>query len=170
MVKMNRLFAVLILFTAFGLVSANGDALEEGKRLVESNISCDQLTEHQLEEVGEYYMEQMHPGTGHEAMHQMMGLEEGTTEEERFHINLAKTIYCGTGTSGGMMGSSMMGNMMGWNSPSTPYGYGMMGYYNTPNLLGWNIFDILLVILLVGLVILVYFHIWRKLKQSKNKR
>jgi len=173
---MNKLLVLLILFGIFGVASADGDAFEEGKGLVDSNISCDQLTEHQLEEIGEYIMEQMHSGTSHEAMHEMMGFKEGDPEEEKFHVNLAKTMYCWDNKSGGMMGSGMMSrgmksnmmqNMTGIGSAGTPYG--MMGYYNTANIFGWDVFHILLLVLLIGLIILVYLNILTKLKEGKKR-
>lgn len=170
---MNRLVLVSLLLVAFGLVSADGDALEEGKRLVETNASCDELTGHQLEEIGEYYMEQMHPGTSHARMHEIMGFEEGDPAEEEFHVNLAKAMYCGTNESGGMMGGGMMGGMMqrmmGWNTPAMQNGQRMMQYYTAPSVFGWNIFDLLTLVLLIGLVILAYMHIWRKIKEGKGR-
>ena len=86
--------------------------LAEGKALYDSNASCSSLTAEQLELIGEYMMEQMHPGEGHEVMHRAMGLTEGSSEERLFHINMARNMYCGE--SAGMMGSGgMMGGMMG---------------------------------------------------------
>ncbi len=169
---MNKL-VILILFGIFGVVSADGDAFAEGKELVESNTSCDKLTEHQLEEIGEYIMEQMHPGTSHEAMHNMMSFKEGDPEEEKFHVNLAKAMYCNQNDSSmksyGMMGGGMMGNnMMGGNFRNTQYG--MMSGYNQPNLFGWTLMDILVLILLIGLIILVYLNIWTNIKEKKTKR
>jgi hypothetical protein len=60
------------------------------------------LTEEQLESIGEYLMELMHPGSAHEAMHEMMGLQEGSEEHKSFHVNLAKAMYCGQ--KGGVSG------------------------------------------------------------------
>lgn len=120
--------------------------IERGRQLVASKASCDELTEEDLEAIGEYLMEQMHPGESHEAMHQMMGMEEGTEYHKNFHVNMAKNMYCGeTGTmgmmgSGGMMGAmpmmnmvkgdgnSTMGNMMGWNNLGMGSGWGWFGW------------------------------------------
>jgi len=77
MKKIMLVFGIFLL--SISLVLANGDhqsEIEEGKKLVDSGISCDKLTDEQLESIGEYYMEQMHPGEQHEAMHKMMGMEE----------------------------------------------------------------------------------------------
>src|SRR3989344_6872430 len=103
MKKIIALFGVLLI--SIFLVSANGDhqnEMEEGKKLVESNVDCEDLTDEQLETIGEYFMEQMHPGEAHEAMHEMMGIEEGTEYHKQFHVNIAKMMYCGE--SGNMMG------------------------------------------------------------------
>ena len=114
MKKIMLVFGIFLL--SISLVLANGDhqtEIEEGKKLVDRGISCDKLTDEQLEAIGEYYMEQMHPGESHEAMHEMMGIEEGTEYHEQFHVNIAKMMYCGE--SGNMMGGGMMGSggMMG---------------------------------------------------------
>ena len=152
---MNKLFIVLVLLSFFGLAWANGDAVEEGKKLVDSNASCDAITEHQLEEIGEYYMEQMHPGEAHEIMDNMMS-GEGSDSLKQVHVNMARRLYCKENIyiGYGMMGSEGMMNMMDWNSP---------------NLFGLNILDILLLVLLVGLIILVYLHIWNRLKETKKR-
>ena len=149
----------LVLLLNLSLVSAiTQQEINEAKDLIDSKVSCgDKLTNEQLEIIGEYYMEQMHPGESHELMHKMMGLEEGSETEKQFHINMARILYCnedGTSNSGGMMG--MMGggmNMMG----SGMIGNG--GYFGY-----WNFLNVLYVILLIGLIILVYLWIiklWR---------
>ena len=117
---MKKIIMILGIFLlSISLVLANGDhqtEIEEGKKLVDRGISCDKLTDEQLEAIGEYYMEQMHPGEAHEAMHKMMGMEEGTEYHEQVHVNMARMMYCGGDYTsyGGMMGNGMMGgNMMG---------------------------------------------------------
>src|SRR3989339_1278993 len=98
--------------------------INEAKGLIDSKVDCKSLSDSQLEIIGEYEMELMHPGESHELMHQMMGLKESSEAEKQFHINMAKAIYCGEENvfgSGGMMGGGMMGMMMGGNM-----GYGMM--------------------------------------------
>src|SRR3989344_5400896 len=110
---MKEIIFVLIVVLLLNLSFANAvtqQELSEAKGLVDSKIDCKILSDSQLEIIGEYYMEQMHPGESHELMHKMMGLKEGSEAEEQFHINMAKTIYCG---EGGMMGMMMGGNMMG---------------------------------------------------------
>src|SRR3989304_3985909 len=105
--------AIIVLLISLSLVNAvTQQELNEARSLIDSKADCKNLSSSQLEIIGEYYMEQMHPGESHKLMHKMMGLEEGSEAEEQFHINMAKTIYCNEDT-GGMMGSGGMMNMMG---------------------------------------------------------
>src|SRR3990172_3184402 len=102
---------IVILLLSIGLVNAvSQDELNEAKALIDSNISCNKLTNSQLEIIGEYYMEQMMPGQAHIRAHEMMGLAEGSDAEEQFHINLARRSYCeeNVGMMGGMIGGGMM--------------------------------------------------------------
>src|SRR3989344_2461611 len=133
--KKELLVISLILLLSLSLVSAiSQQEIDEAKSLIDSKVSCDNLENEQLEIIGEYYMEQMHPGESHKLMHKMMGLKEGSKIEEQFHTNMAKTIYCG---EGGMMGGGMMNmmdsNMMGWQTPQTNMMQNMMGKYDDDN-------------------------------------
>ena len=157
----NRLFIIfIILLLNFGIANAiTQQEIKEAKSLIDSKADCKSLSDSQLEIIGEYEMELMHPGESHELVHQMMGLKEGSEAEKQFHISLAKTIYCGE--SGGMMGGGMMNMMMGGNMMGiTGYGYGYSSVVN-----------ILFVILLIGLIILVYlwiFKLWRNMKNGSK--
>ena len=161
------LFGILIL----NLVLAD-ENFNETRKLIDSNISCDKLTNEQLEAMGDYYMEQMHPGEAHELMHEMMGGEDSDTIKS-MHINMAKSIYCGESnsmmgmmnmmSSDGMMSSGMM-NMMGGGMMSS----GMMGGYSN-NYSSYNplinfswIFSLLIIVLLVLLIIWLFKQIQRK--------
>ena len=120
----------MILLLNLSLVSAiTQQEINEVKNLIDSKADCKSLSDSQLEMMGEYYMEQMHPGESHELMDQMMGLKEGSEAEEQFHINMAESIYCGETNafgSGGMMGMMMGGGMMNM-AGGNMMGYGMMG-------------------------------------------
>ncbi|MBI2580648.1 hypothetical protein HYV85_02470 [Candidatus Woesearchaeota archaeon] len=146
-------------------------------KILGAKTPCSELTDDQLEGIGEYYMEQMHPGEAHGFMHQRMGLEEGSEAEEKFHINLAKIMYCGDtnqammGMMMGSAGSSMMGAgsggaaaMMG-SGGSGMMGYGMMGssygYWSLVNVL-LALFLILSVVALSLLIVWLYKQIKRK--------
>ncbi len=164
--KMSLFIINLILLLNVGLVSAiSQQEINEAKTLIDSKADCKSLSVPQLEIIGEYYMEQMHPGESHELMHKMMGLKEDSEEEEQFHINMARRLYCDDNiyVGYGMMGSGdMMGmmNMMGGQFPQTNM-IGNWGY--------WNFINILYIILLIGFIILVYLWIIR-LHNNNTKR
>ena len=130
------LFGTIFIYAAPAENSISQE-ISEGKQLVDSRASCSSLSSGQLEAIGEYIMEQMHPGASHELMHQMMGIQDGTPEHEAVHIQMAEMMYCGnsagttanglsyTGMMGGYM-SEMMASMMG----NGIYAGGMMGMMN----------------------------------------
>src|SRR3989338_8346196 len=102
------IFAILVAFVGF---AAAAEDFSEGRQLVESKADCSTLSDSQLEAIGEYLMEQMHPGAAHERMDAMMG-GEGSESLRNAHIQMAQVIYCGRTdvslTYGGMMGMGMM--------------------------------------------------------------
>lgn len=152
----------IVLLAGIGTVIAHGD-FSEAENLIDSNLSCSELSDGQLEEIGDYYMEQMHPGEAHEIMHKMMGGHDSLITKE-MHISMAKAGYCGE-SGQGMMGGGMM-NMMGSGNTMCSgmmgsWGYGF-GY--------WNFINILYAVLLVGLIILVYLWIIKLWKNMQNKK
>lgn len=171
-----------IIFVAFiflfNLSLANAitqSELNEAKKLVDSQVNCKSLSDSQLELIGEYQMEVMHPKDAHELMHKMMGLREGSEAEEQFHISMATILYCGEfsgfGGFGDMMGGGMMNMMMGGDMMGNVMGYGMMGNLGYGGY--WSIVNLLSTILLIGLVILVYLWIiklWRDIKGKGRKK
>jgi len=145
MKKITSILVIFLLGIVAVLAQENHDGeIEEGKKLVESKTSCDKLSNEQLEAIGDYYMEQMHPGESHELMDNMMG-GEGSESLKQVHINMAKQLYCNENVYAGygMMGSRGMMNMMG--SYPAGYDYGNYGY--------WNIFWILLFAAVISAVI-----------------
>ncbi|TBR11120.1 MAG: hypothetical protein EPO62_02270, partial [Candidatus Nitrosotenuis sp.] len=130
----------IIIFLMAGLLLNLGSVnaitqqeINEAKSLIDSKANCKSLSDSQLEIIGEYYVEQMHPGEAHDLMHQMIGLKEGSEAEKQFHINMVRTMYCDEGgmmggQSGGMMGGQS-GGMMGGQSGGMMGGQsgGMMG-------------------------------------------
>jgi len=168
--KNRTLFAVLAIFLLINLANAYATISDSEKNnaesIISSKIGCDKLIDEQLEAIGDYYMEQMHPGEAHEMMDKMMG-GEGSESLRQVHINMAKTIYCGESSgmmgSGGMMGmmNMMGGGMMGGQNLQT----NMMGNYG--NMMGnsnyfWMygfigmIFWIAVLIALILLIVLLY--------------
>ena len=168
----------ILLVLSLGLVSAHEHNIEGIKELIDSGISCDKLTDEQFESIGDYYMEQMHPGEAHEVMDNMMG-GEGSESLKQMHIQMAKRFYCNEDVNGmggnmmGMMGGSggmMNGGMMG-GSGGMMNG-GMMGNNLIGSSIGssswwlWNIigtlFWIALFVILILLIILFYKKITEK--------
>ncbi len=115
---------LLVLLTILPSVFAHTDAnVTEIEQIINQQIPCSQLTDEQLEAIGDYYMELMHPGQAHEIMDQMMG-GEGSESLRQMHILMARRIYCGENQytfegvnnygAYGMMGGMMMYPYWGW--------------------------------------------------------
>jgi uncharacterized membrane protein len=127
----NKIMMALFGLALLGLGFA--DEFDGARQLIASNVSCDKLDSGQLEAIGDYLMEQMHPGPSHQAMEDMMG-GDGSENVRRAHIQMAEVLYCGrtntTLTFGAMLGMMPFigrysgGGMMGFGG----YGQGMMGY------------------------------------------
>ena len=175
----KQLIYFLIFVFCAGIVYSAADEFAEAKKLIDAKTQCSKLTEKQLEGIGDYLMEQMHPGQAHELMDKMMG-GEGSESLKLMHIAIAKRLYCneindvvnyglmgyGRGTNYGgmmkMMGSGFFGtNMMGYGS-----GYGMMENYKYGY---FGFLSLLWIILSVGLVILVYLWILKLWKDVFKK-
>ena len=117
------LFALLLNLSV--LAHAGDDAdIDAGKHLVDVKTPCSELNEEQLEQIGDYYMEQMHPGDAHVQMEEAMG-GEGSEQLKQMHLQMARQMYCGENTGMMDMGGMMKGGMM--NMMGTGSGYGMMG-------------------------------------------
>jgi len=177
---------LLIILFSFLVVAQEEHDFTEAKQLIDSGVSCNQLTNEQLEEIGDYYMEQMHPGEAHEYMDKMMG-GEGSESLKQVHISMAKSIYCGE-TNQGMMGMMNMmnsdGNMMGSGGMmgGDMRGLGIMGNndYQNPqnnnsyqnNFVGFQLFFYVLSILIITVLFLVIILLINKAKQKRrnNKR
>ncbi len=136
------------------------------------NIECDKVSESDLEQLGDAWMETIHPGKAHEMMDRMLG-GEGSVSLRQAHIQMGRNyLGCnrlingwsmmggGWGMLGGSMmaGGGMMGNpgMMSNNSNWTNFygrnlasGYGVWGIQSWL----WLVIELLLIVLLI-LVIL----------------
>ena len=130
MKKTMLIVTAMLLFGLHMAIAITPDEIAEAKTLVNSKVDCNALSDSQQEIIGEYYMEQMHPAESHELMHRMMGLKEGSSQEEKFHISMAQRLYCNEGNVGyGMMGSGGLMNMMsGGMMGGYPQGHGYGGY------------------------------------------
>ena len=143
----------IILFLNLNLVNAiTLREINEAKNVIDSKIDCKSLSNPQLEILGEYYMEQMHPGESHEIMDNMMG-GEGSESLKQVHINMAKRLYCNENVyiGYGMTGSGGMMNMMG-RGGSYPASYDYSNYSY------WNIFWILLFAAAIFLIVRIIYR------------
>lgn len=169
---------LIVAVLLIGIVFAHGEEnFSEIKNLVNNKISCDKLSDKELEEIGEYYMEKMHPGEAHEMMDEMMG-GKGSESLRLMHINMARMMYCNNGEGmnnmmnmmSGMMTeremmSMMNGNMMNRQTPQTNMMDRMMNW-NYGGMWGWNIFGWLFgILVIVAFVLLI---IWL-IKQIQKK-
>lgn len=133
---MKKFMAILIILMTFNTVFAHGEeVISQAENIIGAKIPCDDLTDDQLEIIGDYYMEQMHPGELHEVMDERMG-GEGSESLRQTHINMARSFYCGEHEE---IGYGMMGAMMGRDEmmySSGMIGGNYMGYYNDSSV--WN--------------------------------
>ena len=150
---MKKIFAIILILLGVSFAFADSN-FEEAISIIESKTPCRELSEDQLELIGDYYMEQMHPGEAHERMDQMMG-GEGSESLRNVHINIARSFYCGERNA---MPMNMMNTLMGRGGNNMPYN--MMNY----GIFGFNYF--LMLIFWVALIVLV---IWIILKLVKGK-
>ncbi len=168
--KMKRIMIgfglmMLMMLTFSSVIAVEEDEFADAKQLIAAKTSCSTLSDEQLEKIGDYYMEQMHPGNAHKLMEEMMG-GEGSAQLKQMHILMAKRLYCKEDVDVpgyGMMSSS---GMMVGKTKMMGYGTGMMGSAGW-----WNFTYILYVLLLLGLVIVVFLWIiklWKSLNEKKR--
>lgn len=135
------------------------DTFALGEELIQEKVPCQNLSEDQLEIIGEYYMKQMHPGELHELMDERMG-GEGSEQLQAVHISMAKNFYCGEHQAmmplmmENVMGRARFGGMM--SNWGTSQGYGMMGFTG-----------FLLLVLGISIIILIALLIIKLLKEMR---
>ena len=152
---MNKiLITIIAVIILLNLVNAS-ENFEEAIKLIQNKVPCNELTNDQLELMGDYYMEQMHPGQLHEIMDERMG-GEGSEQLKLVHINMAKMFYCGQSN---VMSMSMMNMMMNRG------GFNMMGDNNLFYGVGW--FGVLLMIVFWAAII--WLIVWVIQQITKNK-
>lgn len=148
------LFVIILILLVDNIAFANED-FDKAVELIQNKVTCDKLTNEQLEIIGDYFMEQMHPGKLHEIMDERMG-GEGSENLKLVHINMAKMFYCGQSN---VIPMSMMSVMMNRG------GFNMMGYNNLFYGMGW--FGMLFMILFwIGIIWLI---VWIIQQITKNK-
>ena len=165
---MNKVFSLsLIVLLAFSIgmvfISAHGEEdFAQAEEIIQQKIPCSELTEEQLELIGDYYMEQMHPGEAHEIMDEMMG-GEGSENLKQMHINMGLSFYCGESEtmSSGMMNMMMGRSMMDGGITNTMYGYSGYSFF------GW-VFMILVIVALILLIVWLIKQIQRPQRRRKR--
>lgn len=109
----TKFFVVGILalvFSASFVFAHSEPSFAEAEQIIQQQISCDDLTQNQLEILGDYYMEQIHPGEQHEYMDEMMG-GEGSDSLRAMHINMGISFYCDGNEVPQATNYEMMGRM-----------------------------------------------------------
>lgn len=145
-VRTNKTLSGIVVVAAIlfsSAVLAQEHDFEEAKSIIESKITCSQLTNEQFEQLGDYFMEQMHPGELHEIMDERMG-GEGSAQLRNVHISMGRSFYCADNR---MMSAPMMNMMMGRG--------GMMGSYPYTPYNSFSLTSVSTNILLIALVIVV---------------
>ena len=111
-------FLVILLLPSMVLAHNNHDPhdlQEQVEAIINAELPCDSLTDEQLVVLGEYVMEQQHPGEAHEEMDEMMGGEDSELLEQ-MHINMGYAYYCSESPTG----TSMMNMMYSDTGENTP--------------------------------------------------
>jgi hypothetical protein len=121
---MKKILIILLLLLVASASAHTASVLEEAKEFIQNKIPCGELTDDQLAHIGDYFMEQMHPGETHEAMDEMMGGEDSESLRQA-HIAMARSFYCDNSQA---IGPGMMNMMMGRTGGSMMNGYGFMGW------------------------------------------
>jgi len=151
-IQHNKIIGIvifLILVNNMVFVYANEEQnFAQAEEIIKQRISCNNLTEDQLEILGDYYMEQMHPGEFHEIMDERMG-GEGSESLKQVHINMGKMFYCGQTNA---LSSGMMNTMMGRNIMGS-----YRNYYISPIYSAVNFF--LSILIIVTLILLIFYLI-----------
>ena len=73
---MKKLFVISLIFllilSVFSLAHGE-ETFSQAEDIIKDKVPCEDLSDEQLESLGDYYMEQMHPGESHTSMDEMMG-------------------------------------------------------------------------------------------------
>lgn len=104
---MRRVALILVVLALVPVAAGHAGESEfnSTRELIAQGHPCSELTEEQRAAIGDYYMEQMHPGEMHELMDEHMG-GEGSESLRQAHLAMADEYYCegpgATGTTGWM--------------------------------------------------------------------
>ena len=176
LILMLLLILLSILSISFAVAHGEED-FAEAEEIISQKTPCSQLSENQLEIIGDFYMEQMHPGELHEIMDEMMG-GEGSESLRIVHINMARAFYCGEpnamsyGMMSTVMGRGMMGSSYGSNylrASKMMGNFGMMSGYGSFGT-GWTwgltwLFYVALTAMIFGIV---FWGTYKLIIENKN--
>ena len=163
---------ILLIGLADAVEEEHEEIFAQAEKIIEQKISCSELTLDQLEILGDYFMEQMHPGELHEIMDERMG-GEGSASLKQVHINMGLMFYCG---QGGAMSAGMMNVMMGRTGMMQG---GIMDFrdpvnsYTPLNNLGYNffwLFGIIFMILILVIAVLIVILLAKNALKNKRKQ
>jgi uncharacterized membrane protein len=167
---------LIMLLAGFALGDSGGSHsdFDAAKDLINNRVSCEDLSEQQMEMIGDYYMEQMHPGEAHEVMDKMMR-GEGSETLMQMHIRMAKNFYCGDNTA---MSAGMMNMMMGRSASNVAgtnqggmmkmMGTGMMGAGSLWGGGFWFMFVAVFWIIVLLALILVVIWLYQKVAEPQK--
>jgi len=151
------------------VLADNNETFIRAESIIEAQTPCDQLNNEDLEALGDYYMEQVHPDYSHEIMDNMMGGEDSESLKLmhrymgiRWYCDKAEPTYFNNASyfGNGMMGGGMMGN--GYFGPSYMSNYQNSASYSWLTFFSGWITQILLWILLVIGIIAVLKYLSKK--------
>jgi uncharacterized membrane protein len=161
-VRMKKIILILlfVLLVPHIAYAYGEEDFAQAEEIIMQKTQCSQLTNKQLELIGDYYMGQIHPGEAHEVMDEMMG-GEGSESLRLMHIAMAKRLYCDDFS--GMAQYGMMG-MMGYPT-NGQYGEMMSGF----GPFGWH-WGFGFVINLLFWVLIIWLIVWVIMKYKKPKQ
>ena len=161
MIKKFLLPLLMIIIVGIVFTVAHGEEdFTKAEELIKKKTPCTGLNDGELEILGDYYMEQMHPGELHEIMDERMG-GEGSENLRLIHINMGRVFYCG---EHGYMSSDMMGMMMGRNMMNY---YAPVKDYSQDSIFSLGYIQIIFTILIFIIIVLVIALLIKNLKNKK---
>lgn len=153
--NLTLLLAVLVV-AAPATAHSDDHNFTGAKEIIAQETACSELTEDQLAEVGDYYMEQLHPGEMHDVMDEHMG-GEGSESLRRAHLQIADEYYCS------QFASSQV-DQEGGRMPMMHNGWVGTGWFGMG---GW--FGFLIGLTLLILLILAIIYLIQKITESKEQ-
>jgi len=166
--KKHFLFILVIIIITLPLITAHNDHEDftEAEAIINQGLPCEELTNEQLEMLGDYFMEQMHPGEAHTLMDERMG-GEGSTTLRYMHRAMGKKFYCNDDQQGIMRQRMMMDSFQNGFATSGMMPSGMAWYAVTP----YNILTtVLLILIFITAIIILIITLFQQKKKQHDQR